>query len=190
MTHFPAVFRADSATAIQQRSRRCKDVVSYPMPHFEWRASANELRRQQIAQSRQVVRGEIEQRMRANLVQAARHQTAQRADILHPTEGFLDHLSTTQTDRIAFGGGNRLGDSGFPVPRIAGNVRCRLGCRQAADEVGGIKSLVAADGDGVLARHGVDHRQRRIGFRSARRLAGPTIDHEPITVLHEGVAGI
>ncbi len=41
------------------------------MPQFEWRASANELRRQQIAQSRQVVRGEIEQRMRANLVQAA-----------------------------------------------------------------------------------------------------------------------
>ena len=73
------------------------------MPHFEWRASANELRRQQIAQSRQVVRGEIEQRMRANLVQAARHQTAQRADVLHPAEGFLDHLPPTQTDRVAFG---------------------------------------------------------------------------------------
>src|SRR5690606_14403774 len=109
MKHFPAVFRADSATAIQQRSRRCKDVVSYPIPHFEWRASANELRRQQIAQSRQVVRGEIEQRMRANLVQAARHQTAQRADILHPAEGFLDHLSTTQTGAVAFGGLDVLG---------------------------------------------------------------------------------
>ena len=89
MKHFPAVFRADSATAIQQRSRRCKDVVSYPMPYIDWRASANESRRQQIAQSRQVVRGEIEQRMRANLVQAACHQTAQRADILHLAEGFL-----------------------------------------------------------------------------------------------------
>ena len=86
----PAAFPADSAAAIRQCSRRCKDVVSNPMPQSKWRASANELRRQQIAQSRQVVRGEIEQRMRANLVQAARHQTAQRADVLHPARSRPD----------------------------------------------------------------------------------------------------
>ena len=70
------VFRDNSATAIQQGSRRWKDVVSYPLPHVEWCRSANELLGQQISQSRQVVRGEIEQRMRATLVvQAACHQT-------------------------------------------------------------------------------------------------------------------
>ena len=144
----------------------------------------------QIAQSHHVVSGHRHLEQPIHLFQSAHHGLAERSDELAPAECLLDAFAEALADRIAFGGGNRLGDSGFPVPRIAGNVRCRLGCRQAADEVGGIKSLVAADGDGVLARHGVDHRQRRIGFRSARRLAGPTIDHEPITVLHEGVAGI
>ena len=43
MKHIPAVFRADSATAIQQRFRRCKDVASYPTQHFGFAAPARRL---------------------------------------------------------------------------------------------------------------------------------------------------
>ena len=192
MKRFPAAFQADLATAIQQRSRRCKDVVSYPIPQSDWRASANELRRQQIAQSRQVVRGEIEQPMRANLVQATRHQTAQRPDILHLAEGLLDHLSTTQTDRVAFGGLDVLGHgAALGLGRhVWGNAQCR----QGAHEVGGVVTPIRCHSwlAGLARRFdaALDHHQRGLTFSGPGGWGRVHIDDQPVPVLGQGMRGV
>ena len=130
--------------------------------------------------------------MRANLVQAARHQTTQRADILHPAEGFLDHLPPTQTDRVAFGGLDALRHC--TALDLGGHMRGNPKCRQGAHEFSGVVTPICRHGGFAAPPRrldaALDHHQRGLTFGGSGGWGRVHIDDQPVPVLGQGVRGV
>ncbi len=68
--------------------------------------------------------------------------------------GFLDHLSTTQTDPVAFGGLDVLGHC--TALGLGSHMRGDAQCRQGAHEFGGVVTPIRSHGGFAAPAHGLD----------------------------------
>lgn len=188
-----ADFSVDCATANQQRSCRRKDMV-FRLQRFPsaGRQGARELRRQQIAQSRQVISREIEQRMRTDSIQPTRHRMAQRADILRPAKGLFDHLASAQADRVT---GGRLHLIGHGAALDLGrDMRGNAQRLERGDELGGVVPPVGRQRRLVRRIAGLDaapgHHQRRLTLSGSGGGRSVDIDDQTVTILGQRMRGV
>ena len=145
-------------------------------------------RRQSPAEQRrhpgQVVTSEGEDGLGLHFRQANKTGFAQTADGLAPPKNLFHQLALLQADRIAHMSGRAA------IDRRAGLLRCHmrrhLHLTQRLHEVGGVVTLVRTQRVARLERPG-RHLQGRFSFRLASGLCRFNINHQAVTVLHQGV---
>ena len=113
---------------------------------------------------------------------------------LDPAEDLLDALADALADGVAGVARGAPVDGGFaPLAGLAdravdGEVRRDLARSQIADELRHVISLIRAEGDAAGAPAPVEHHQGRLPLRRAGGLGECCIDHQPVAVLHQGMA--
>src|SRR3984893_1143303 len=147
---------------------------------------------QQPCDSDQVVGGADQIGVHLYPLAATVARFAQTADGLHPAEGLLDSFTDPLADRITrLTGGPRV-ECGTSGPRlILRHVRGNVERPTAGDEVAGVVTLIAAQGDAAAARQSfVSHRDRRPSLGPAIRRLDLKVNQQRIAVLHQRVGRV
>src|ERR1700758_1935428 len=128
------------------------------------------------------------------LAEAAHLHLRQTADCLGPAEAFLDALAQPLTDRIAHTRGDLARNGG--LARLAMLAHRPVDCDmrldparlQALDEGLGVVALVGAEGRAKGQALAESRRRLALGRSGRQRRLGRR--HQPVAVLHQGVAEI
>jgi hypothetical protein len=153
--------------------------------------SSREGRRKKVAHPYEVVSGERQQSRELDLVAAAELRSAQQADVLAPPEDFLDQLACSQAQRIP-----GMPRRAFIYRRatapidVLRNVWRRVEFADPGDEVACVVGFVGSHCAAHRTGQSLKHLESSATLRRAVRLSHACIDHQPVTILADGVAEI
>src|SRR3954463_12689954 len=133
------------------------------------------------------VGGERGGELPANAIEAAMPGLAQPGGGLCPAEGLLDALSDDLADLVAGMAGRASVDGG--ALDLSRDVRGDVEGAKLSDEVLGVVALVGPQRDAARSiGAGFDHVEGRDALGVAVRHGQAGVDHQPVAVLHQGMA--
>src|SRR5579885_2272358 len=143
--------------------------------------------RGQIAHSDQVVGGQGEGKHPAHPSDPAMTCLAQACDGFEPAEDLLNALAFLLTDHIArMARGAVIDDTGL----LARDMGSYPVIAQLLHQVLAVVALVGTQGDAVLARNLLHHRQRGLWFGAAFGQGQAAVDRDAVAVLHQHMARV